>query len=154
MRDRRKQRGSALEAKPKILFSTAHRHMLLSSALVWSRKTIASFPFLPIHTLRRSSPGRRASRTYSELGNTTGFSSATAWSDDEGACNVTGRPTKRARGFCFDSEIGTARRYHCVRGMDRLIDYLQAERVQYVWIYKIYGVVDKNKFCMLSLQRP
>lgn len=31
MRDRRKQRGSALEAKPKILFSTAHTHMLLSS---------------------------------------------------------------------------------------------------------------------------
>jgi hypothetical protein len=133
MRGRRKQRGSALEAKPKILFSTAHTHMLLSSALVWSRKTIASFP--PIHTLRRSSPGRRALRTYSELGNTTGFSSATAWSEDEGACNVTGRPTKRARGFCFDSEIGTARRYHnCVRGMDRLIDYLQTERVQYVWI--------------------
>lgn len=53
---------------------------------------------------------------------------------------------ERARGFCFDSEIGTARRYHCVRGMDRLIDYLQTERVQYVWIYKIYGVVDKTGF--------
>jgi hypothetical protein len=30
--------------------------------------------------------------------------------------------------------------------MDRLIDYLQTERVQYVWIYIKFGVVDKTSF--------